>query len=65
MNITGQDGMYFIDRNGDNFGHILDFLRDGLPPSLEPASHELRSFGPNFLGRCLYVGRFHPLKLRS
>merc|ERR1719253_2088200 len=31
-----EDGMYFIDRNGDNFGHILDFLRDGPDGWLVP-----------------------------
>ena len=28
----------------------------------KPMSHKLRSFGPNFLGSCLYVGGFAPRK---
>jgi len=31
-----EDGSYFLDRNGENFGHILDFLRDGPEKWLAP-----------------------------
>ncbi|XP_078585334.1 uncharacterized protein LOC144867321 [Branchiostoma floridae x Branchiostoma japonicum] len=36
---TDKDGRYFIDRDGTNFGHILNFLRsDDLPPTDVAAS---------------------------
>ncbi|PVD31106.1 hypothetical protein C0Q70_10384 [Pomacea canaliculata] len=33
------DGSYFVDRDGTNFRHILNFLRDG-PPSMERLNRE-------------------------
>jgi len=32
---------------------------------LQPAIHKSRSFGSSFLGSCLHLGGFHPLKMRS
>lgn len=38
----GQDGTYFIDREGQNFHYVLNFLRDGPERFGLPASEEVR-----------------------
>ncbi|KAI8481300.1 hypothetical protein Bbelb_355740 [Branchiostoma belcheri] len=46
--VKDKDGRYFIERDGANFGHILNFLRDGRLPPVDKAKdvyHEALYYG--------------------
>jgi hypothetical protein len=34
-----RDGSIFVDRDGNHFGHVLDYMRDGVMSVAEPGSH--------------------------
>jgi hypothetical protein len=32
------DGSIFVDRDGEHFGHVLEYMRDGILTMMEPGA---------------------------
>jgi hypothetical protein len=58
------DGSIFVDRNGEHFGHVLEYMRDGVVSVAEPGAYPsislLRTLKREFSFYCIELGAAEP-----
>jgi hypothetical protein len=59
------DGSIFVDRDGEHFGHVLEYMRDGVVSVAEPGAHPsvslLRALKREFGFYCIELGAEQPV----
>jgi N-acetylneuraminic acid mutarotase len=64
-----EDGSIFVDRDGEHYGHILEYMRDGYVSVAEPGAHPsvslLRALKREFGFYCIELSTEQPVELEE
>jgi hypothetical protein len=64
-----RDGSIFVDRDGEHFGHVLEYMRDGMvavaEPGAQPSVSLLRALKREFGFYCIDLGSEQPAELHK